>query len=101
MERKQITEKDHKRHLRFWAFAMFVLKPFISLKFKLEAKKFYVDGPCIVVPNHVSNWDPLLVAMSFPKKQMYFVASEHLYRLGFASKLLAYFLAPTLFTPMS
>ena len=94
MEKKLISEKDHKRHLRFWAFAMAVLRPLLKYKFRLESKHFYTDGPCIVIPNHVSNWDPLLVGLSFPKKQMYFVASEHLCRLGFLSKLLNYYLAP-------
>ena len=25
-----------------------------------------MEGPCLIVANHVTNWDPLLLAMSFP-----------------------------------
>lgn len=49
----------------------------------------------IVLSNHVTDYDPLLVAASFPK-QMYFVASEHVARWGFLSTLLLFFLAPIL-----
>ena len=94
MEKKQITEKDHIRHLKTWAVIQWIVQKIIVPKFKLQAEKFNIEGPCIVIPNHVSNWDPLLVAMSFPKKQMYFVASEHIFRWGFVSRLLEYFLAP-------
>ena len=47
----------------------------------------------IVLSNHVTDYDPILVALSFPK-QMYFVASEHLLRKGIASKLLMHFIKP-------
>ncbi len=94
MEKKQITEKDHARHLKAWKVLVGILHPFITRKFNLKAEQCNVEGPCIVIPNHVSNWDPLLVAMGFKKKQMYFVASEHIFRWGFVSRLLEYFLAP-------
>ena len=94
MEKKISDEKLWKRHKTVWAVVWRLLKPYICRRFNLDAKEANPPGPCIVIPNHVSNWDPLLVAMSFPKKQMYFVASEHLFRLGFVSRLITYFLAP-------
>ncbi|MBO6017738.1 MAG: 1-acyl-sn-glycerol-3-phosphate acyltransferase, partial [Oscillospiraceae bacterium] len=48
----------------------------------------------LIVPNHVSAWDPLLVALSLRDKQAYFVASEHLFRMGPVSQLLEFVVAP-------
>ena len=53
-----------------------------------------VEGPVLLIPNHVSAWDPLLVAMSLRKKHVYYVASEHLFRLGPVSRLLNWLVAP-------
>lgn len=53
-----------------------------------------VEGPVLLIPNHVTNWDPLLVGMSLRKKHMYFVATEHIFRLGFLSKVLRYVFGP-------
>ena len=39
-----------------------------------------IEGPVLVIPNHSCAWDPILVAAAFRKKQMYFVASEHILR---------------------
>ena len=50
--------------------------------------------PVLVVANHVTNYDPLLVAESFPKNMLYFVASEHLFRLGWVSRLINWLVAP-------
>lgn len=68
--------------------------PFIKWRFRFQFEKVLPKNkPYIVLSNHTTTWDPLLVGMSFPK-HMYFVASEHLFRLGFPSKLLNLFLAP-------
>lgn len=61
-----------------------ILRPIVSVflffKFKYR-KEMATDLPenYIVVANHLTNWDSLFVATAF-KKQMYFVASEHLAR---------------------
>ena len=48
----------------------------------------------LLIANHVSAWDPLLVAVSLPHKQVYYVASEHLFRMGLVSRLLQWLVAP-------
>ena len=53
-----------------------------------------IEGPVILVPNHVNTWDPLLVAMSLRHKQVYYVASEHIFRKGLLSRLLVWMVAP-------
>ena len=40
----------------------------------------------IVLANHATDYDPLMVAYSF-RRQMYFVASEHIARWGWLFKL--------------
>lgn len=53
-----------------------------------------IDGPVLVIPNHSCAWDPILVGTAFRKKQMYFVASEHVLRMRFAGPLINWLLEP-------
>jgi 1-acyl-sn-glycerol-3-phosphate acyltransferase len=50
--------------------------------------------PTLIISNHVTNFDPILVAFSFPGRRFHFVASEHLFRMGFVSKLLTWLFEP-------
>lgn len=52
------------------------------------------DEPTLIISNHVTNFDPILVAFSFPGRRFHFVASEHLFRMGFVTKLLTYIFEP-------
>lgn len=71
-----------------------IIMPFIKWRFQFHFEKMLPKNmPYIVLSNHTTSWDPILVAMSFPE-HMYYVASEHIFRLGFISKLLNTFLAP-------
>ena len=45
-----------------------------------------VEGPCLILSNHVTDFDPFLVGLSFPS-HMYFVAGENVLRMGFLSKI--------------
>lgn len=86
---------NEKRHIfleRSWRVLYAIVSPYIRLKFNSHPDHIEVEGPCIVVSNHVSAWDPLLLGHSFPKTKLYYVASEHLMRLGILSKLLQLFL---------
>lgn len=47
----------------------------------------------IVLANHATDYDPLMVASSF-RKQMYFVASEHIARWGWLYTLVDFLVAP-------
>ena len=84
----------YERHQRIWRFLYGPLSRFITHKFHMTHEDLQVDGPVILIPNHVNAWDPLLVAMSLRQKQVYFVASEHIFRLGFVSRLLNWLVAP-------
>ena len=81
-------QKVYKRHQRIWSFFWHTAKPFFKWKYGYTAELApEIDGPCLILANHNCNLDPVLVGFSF-RKQMYFVASEHVYRQGFVSKLL-------------
>ena len=47
----------------------------------------------IVLSNHVTDYDPILVGLSF-KRQMYYVASEHITRWGWIYKVLHFVFEP-------
>lgn len=82
------VEKAYRRHKRYWAFSKLILPGYFKSVYGYKAKQAPdIEGPYIVLANHCANLDPWLCGMSF-KKQMYFMASEHVYRYGFASKIL-------------
>lgn len=70
------------------------LNKWISRKFCLTHEDIHLEGPILLIPNHVTAWDPLIVGVCHPDRQLYFVASEHIFRLGFVSKLLEWLVAP-------
>ncbi|MBO5400897.1 MAG: 1-acyl-sn-glycerol-3-phosphate acyltransferase, partial [Spirochaetaceae bacterium] len=85
-KRKKIEEKKeirkYKHHKRFWKFIRVVAKPIIKMLFKFECEIApAIKGPYLVVSNHTTDLDPAFLGISFPP-QMYFVASEHVYRSG-------------------
>ena len=43
-------------------------------------------GPCLILSNHVTDFDPILVGLSFPE-HMYYVAGENVMRMGLLSKV--------------
>ena len=76
-----------KRYKR-WKFLYWLVHGFFTHLFHLEAERLNPIGPCLIIANHVTNWDPLLLAISFPNTPIRFVASEHIFRHGILSKLL-------------
>lgn len=96
MSGKKASEhaKMHGRHRRVFAFAKRTAGPIIAKKLNYSCKKNSTgDAPTIIVSNHTTNYDPILVAMAF-REHMYFVASEHIFRLGARSRMIRYFFAP-------
>ena len=83
-----------RRHAIAWRIIYFLIHGWICRKFRLQHENLEIEGPILLVPNHSCAWDPLLVAMSLPHKQVYFVASEHLFRMGLVSRILNYLVAP-------
>ena len=68
--------------------------PFLRWIFRFRYEKQRLDGPTLLICNHATNYDPLLVSICFPRDHMHFVASEHLFRLGWISRFLKYVFDP-------
>lgn len=83
-----------KRHKRFWRILHAIICPFFKKFMKYSCTVQPVPTPALVISNHVTAFDPFLVSASFPKNQMYFVASEHLFRKGFLTKIIQFLVAP-------
>jgi len=85
--------EHHKRHVRIWNILMPIAMLLVKLLFNCKNKKYGGKGPYLVLSNHVTDLDPIIVGTSFPQ-QMYFVTSEHLMRQGFISKVIQWVQAP-------
>ena len=75
-----------------------ILRPVITLFVKWKFAYTYdslrqIEGPYLLLPNHNLELDPMIVGAA-AYNHLYFVASEHLSRKGFVTKLLNYFLQP-------
>ena len=77
-----------------WQLLQRLLSGYARERFALTAVRCEIQGPCLIVANHVTNWDPLLLAASFPDTPIRFVASEHLFRHGLISKVIQWAVAP-------
>lgn len=87
---------SNRMHRFYWKLLHLPVELYIKLKFGYKYKKPKTkDLPenYIVLSNHVTDYDPIFVGLSF-RKQMYFVASEHITRWGLASRLLKHCFAP-------
>jgi len=51
------------------------------------------EAPSLIISNHNTDLDPALVGLAF-SRQMYYLASEHAFRNGFASKMLKFLFDP-------
>ena len=87
-------EKKNRQNRLLYRFLVWLLSPFLRLIFRFRHETYKLTGPTLVVCNHVTNFDPLLVAICFPKDHIHVVASEHLFRLGFLSKIIQYITDP-------
>ena len=80
----------------FWKTLRNPVRLFCYLKFGYTCKVAKnLPDHYIVLSNHVTDFDPLFVGVSFPR-QMFFVASEHIARWKRGYKLINYWLAPIL-----
>lgn len=85
-----------KRHKIVWSILRAPVGAFLKCKFgyKYKVAKDLPDN-YIVLSNHVTDWDPVFVGVSF-KRNMYLVGSEHISRWKFAYKLLKWGFEPIL-----
>ncbi|MBE7005240.1 MAG: 1-acyl-sn-glycerol-3-phosphate acyltransferase [Ruminococcaceae bacterium] len=85
---------DHAHYLRLWRILIRLVRFWLIPKFRLDAEPIRAEGPILLVSNHVTAWDPLLIGMALGDRQAYYVASEHIFRQGFVSRALQWLVAP-------
>lgn len=84
----------HKRHLVYYRLLHPLVVLFLWIRFGYRFKKAKnLPETYIVLSNHTTDYDPILVGASF-NRQMYFVASEHIARWPLAYKFLKHCFAP-------
>lgn len=84
-------EKTHKRYVRNWKFLSSVTHGWIDRRFNFshDMSEFEkIEGPVIIIPNHVCDWDPILMGSACKNRQVYFVMSEHMVREPFIGKII-------------
>lgn len=87
-------EKARRRHLRAYRFFKPLLAPYFRRRFNISALPAPdIQGPCLVIANHNADLDPVLIQLSF-NDLLYFVASEHIFRAGLASKFIRRYFNP-------
>ena len=86
--------KRYKWHKSIYLVLRYVAGPFVKLFMGYKCKRQRgPEAPSIIIANHNSNLDPALVGVAF-SRHIYFVASEHAFRNGFASKLMTFVFNP-------
>jgi 1-acyl-sn-glycerol-3-phosphate acyltransferase len=86
--------KGKKRHDFIFKFARKFLSRYFVRKFNFLHDNIKIGKtPYIVVSNHLTNWDPILIGLCFDKN-MYYVATDQILRMGLKSKILSYCFSP-------
>ena len=87
-------DKARRRHLRAYRFFKPLLAPYFRRRFNISALPAPdIEGPCLVIANHNADLDAVLIHLSF-KDLLYFVASEHIFRAGLATKFIRRYFDP-------
>ncbi|MBR3059380.1 MAG: 1-acyl-sn-glycerol-3-phosphate acyltransferase [Oscillospiraceae bacterium] len=100
-EKTAKTERQQERQLRRHRWIWNHLGLPVRLLVWLRHRRDYaaepapaLEGPYLVLPNHANAYDQFFVALSFLKRHMYFVASEHAFRQKLVGFIMRSLLAP-------
>ena len=99
MEKNKKTKKRKPwakpRHAIITAIAGAILKPYSKINYGIKVDKFKEQGnrQYLVLANHQTGFDQFFVAFAF-RGPLYYVASEHIFSMGFVSKLLRWAVNP-------
>lgn len=84
-EDERAYQRQRKAYRTLYPLAKALMKGMLNYTFTLGPQ---TEGPCLILSNHVTDFDPILVGLSFPE-HMYYVAGENVMRMGFLSKLVS------------
>ena len=74
---------------KLYRFIVTIIRPFVRILYRLKVyglENIPKSGGYIICPNHTSNADPVLLAITFPR-QIYFMAKEELFKNKILGKL--------------
>lgn len=79
------------RHKITFSLARFLMKPYLKHKYHFKYERYHhlLDKPALILSNHSTAFDPFLLSLSFDR-QIYFVATEQVFNLGFLSRIIVY-----------
>ena len=91
-------KKQKKNRFRFHTVLYAFLRPIVRLwlgrkMHLIRRSQPELPAQFLLISNHVTNFDPFLV-ISLLKRTMYFVATEHIFSLGWLTKLIVFFADP-------
>ena len=72
--------ENGERRARLWRFLCRLLGPAIRYRAGLEMERLPEGEAAVVVCNHVTNFDPVFLALASPTRPLTYVASEHILR---------------------
>ena len=88
--------RDQRRHVRAFAFFSALLRPAMRLLLRFRGERIPdPGGPVFVLCNHNTDLDCILVGLS-ARRQIYFVATETIVRMGLLGKLVERYFDPIL-----
>ncbi|MBR2343805.1 MAG: 1-acyl-sn-glycerol-3-phosphate acyltransferase [Clostridia bacterium] len=83
------------RHKRVTRLLDFLLRPFITRRYGLSVEEFPAEGgPYLILYNHQTGFDQFFVGLVLRGEAIYYVASEDIFSLGLASRLIKYLVNP-------
>lgn len=85
---------ERTRHLKIYRLLYQLIKWPVKKLFGYTHEEDRLEVPTLVVSNHVTDVDFFFLALGLNGSHMYFVASDHMFRWGFLSKVIHYLVAP-------
>jgi 1-acyl-sn-glycerol-3-phosphate acyltransferase len=83
------------RHKRLTRLLDFLLRPFIVRRYGLSVEEFPAEGgPYLILYNHQTGFDQFFVGLVLRGEAIYYVATEDIFSLGLASRLIKYLVNP-------
>lgn len=81
---------EYARHKKVYHYVTPIGRAILGLCYGMEFEPIELEGPSILICNHVTNIDPIYLACCLKNSHTYFVASEHLSRMGKITKVIQY-----------
>ena len=88
-----MAEFNPRRHRFIWRLVYGPVRLYLRLRFNYQPRIRPIPTPSLIVSNHCTDWDPLMLGVTI-RKQAYFIASGHIFQHPLLGKLLLWLQAP-------